>query len=47
MISTNSKKLWLNCWSQKDHGKNYKSIFFKNKNLNLSGFMTIEDLTIE
>ncbi len=29
MISTNSKKLWLNCWSQKDHGKNYKSIFFK------------------
>ena len=23
MISTNNKKLWLKCWSLKDHGKNY------------------------
>ena len=29
MISTNSKKLWLTCWSIKDHGKNYRSIFYK------------------
>ncbi len=29
MISTNSKKLWLKCWSLKDHGKNYKSVFYK------------------
>jgi dTDP-4-amino-4,6-dideoxygalactose transaminase len=29
MISTNNKKLWLKCWSLKDHGKNYKSVFFK------------------
>jgi len=29
MISTNSKKLWLTCWSIKDHGKNYKSVFYK------------------
>ena len=30
MISTNDKKLWLKLWSTKDHGKNYKSVFFKN-----------------
>jgi dTDP-4-amino-4,6-dideoxygalactose transaminase len=29
MISTNSKKLWLTCWSIKDHGKNYRSVFYK------------------
>ena len=29
MISTNDKKLWLKCWSLKDHGKNYNSVFFK------------------
>ena len=29
MISTNSKKLWLKCWSLKDHGKNFKSVFYK------------------
>jgi len=29
MISTNNKKLWLKCWSYKDHGKNYKSVFYK------------------
>ena len=28
MISTNNKKLWLKLWSLKDHGKNYKSVFF-------------------
>jgi len=29
MISTNNKKLWLKLWSLKDHGKNYKSVFYK------------------
>ena len=29
MISTNNKKLWLKCWSSKDHGKNYNNVFFK------------------
>jgi len=29
MISTNNKKIWMKCWSTKDHGKNYKSVFFK------------------
>ena len=29
MISTNDKKLWLRCWSLKDHGKNYKIVFRK------------------
>ena len=29
MISTNNKKLWLKCWSLKDHGKNYQSVFHK------------------
>jgi dTDP-4-amino-4,6-dideoxygalactose transaminase len=29
MVSTNNKKLWLKCWSAKDHGKNYKSVFNK------------------
>ena len=29
MISTNSKKLWLSCWSIKDHGKNYNNVFYK------------------
>ena len=29
MISTNDKKLWLKCWSIKDHGKNYKDVFYK------------------
>jgi dTDP-4-amino-4,6-dideoxygalactose transaminase len=29
MISTNYKKLWLKLWSLKDHGKNYKSVFYK------------------
>tara|TARA_B100000989_G_scaffold145077_1_gene108086 strand:- start:5667 stop:6851 length:1185 start_codon:yes stop_codon:yes gene_type:complete len=29
MISTNNRQLWLKCWSLKDHGKNYNSVFFK------------------
>ncbi len=29
MISTNNKKIWMKCWSLKDHGKNYRSVFFK------------------
>ena len=29
MISTNNKKLWLKCWSLKDHGKDYDSCFVK------------------
>jgi len=29
MISTNNKKIWLKLWSLKDHGKNYKNVFFK------------------
>jgi dTDP-4-amino-4,6-dideoxygalactose transaminase len=29
MISTNYTKLWLKLWSLKDHGKNYKSVFYK------------------
>ena len=31
MISTNNKQLWLKCWSLKDHGKNYNSVFNKSK----------------
>jgi dTDP-4-amino-4,6-dideoxygalactose transaminase len=31
MISTNKKELWQNCWSIKDHGKNYKKIYKKKK----------------
>ncbi len=29
MISTNNKQFWLKCWSLKDHGKNYNSVFSK------------------
>ena len=29
MISTNNKKIWERCWSYKDHGKNYNSVFYK------------------
>ena len=29
MISTNSKRLWKKMWSLKDHGKNYRSVFYK------------------
>ena len=29
MISTNNRKIWEKCWSIKDHGKNYHSVFNK------------------
>lgn len=29
MISTNNKRIWEKCWSYKDHGKNYNSVFNK------------------
>ena len=29
MISTKNEKIWLKCWSLKDHGKNYKNVFYK------------------
>ena len=29
MISTNNKSIWKKCWSMKDHGKNYHSVFYK------------------
>jgi len=40
MISTNSKKLWLKCWSLKDHGKNYNSVFYKKHK---TGFRWLHD----
>jgi dTDP-4-amino-4,6-dideoxygalactose transaminase len=33
MISTNNKKIWEKCWSYKDHGKNYKSVFNKKQKI--------------
>ena len=40
MISTNNKKLWLKCWSLKDHGKNYNSCFVKKHKI---GFKWLHD----
>ena len=40
MISTNNKKLWLKLWSLKDHGKNYKSVFYKKHKV---GFKWLHD----
>ncbi|MBD1109350.1 DegT/DnrJ/EryC1/StrS aminotransferase family protein [Pelagibacterales bacterium SAG-MED50] len=40
MISTNNKRLWLKLWSLKDHGKNYKSVFFKKHK---TGFKWLHD----
>ena len=40
MISTNNKKLWLKCWSYKDHGKNYNSVFYKKHK---TGFRWVHD----
>ena len=40
MISTNSKKLFLTCWSIKDHGKNYNSVFYKKHK---TGFRWLHD----
>ena len=33
MISTNNKRIWETCWSMKDHGKNYHSVFYKKHKL--------------
>ncbi len=40
MISTNDFKIWKKCWSLKDHGKNYFSIFNKKHKL---GFKWLHD----
>ena len=40
MISTNNKKLWKKCWSFKDHGKNYNSVFYKKHKI---GFKWLHD----
>lgn len=40
MISTNNKKIWQKCWSIKDHGKNYKKIFYKK---NKKGYQWLHD----
>ncbi len=40
MISTNNKRLWLKLWSLKDHGKNYRSVYFKNHQ---TGFKWLHD----
>ena len=40
MISTNNKKIWQKCWSLKDHGKNYFSVFHKNHKF---GFKWLHD----
>ena len=40
MISTNNRKLWLKMWSLKDHGKNYKSVFYKKHKV---GFRWLHD----
>jgi len=40
MISTNNRKIWEKCWSYKDHGKNYKKVFYtKHK----AGFRWLHD----
>ena len=41
LISTNNKKLWLKCWSLKDHGKNYTPLFLKNTKQVLDGYTII------
>ena len=40
MISTNNKKIWQKCWSLKDHGKNYHSVYYKKHK---SGFRWLHD----
>ena len=40
MISTNNNKLWLKCWSIKDHGKNYNNVFYKKHK---TGFRWLHD----
>jgi len=40
MITTNNKNLFLKIWSMKDHGKNYKSVFYKKHK---TGFKWLHD----
>jgi dTDP-4-amino-4,6-dideoxygalactose transaminase len=40
MISTNNERIWKSCWSSKDHGKNYNSVFNKKHKL---GFRWLHD----
>ncbi len=40
MISTNIHKLWKNCWSLKDHGKNFMKVFYKKHK---TGFRWLHD----
>jgi dTDP-4-amino-4,6-dideoxygalactose transaminase len=40
MLSTNNKKIWEKCWSYKDHGKNYQTVFYKKHKL---GFRWLSD----
>ena len=40
MISTNYKKYWEKLWSLKDHGKNYKKVFYKKHK---TGFRWLHD----
>ena len=40
LISTNNKKLWLKCWSLKDHGKNHYKVFIKKHK---TGFRWLHD----
>ena len=40
MISTNSKTIWNSCWSFKDHGKDFKKVYFKKHK---TGFKWLHD----
>ena len=40
MILTNNRQLWLKMWSLKEHGKNYKSVFYKKHK---TGFRWLHD----
>jgi len=40
MISTNNKNLWLKMWSIKEHGKNYRDVFYKKHK---TGFRWLHD----
>jgi dTDP-4-amino-4,6-dideoxygalactose transaminase len=40
IISTNNKKIWKKCWSYKDHGKNYDTVF---KKKHKTGFRWLHD----
>ncbi|WP_435088590.1 DegT/DnrJ/EryC1/StrS family aminotransferase [Candidatus Pelagibacter bacterium nBUS_29] len=40
MISTSDKKIWQKCWSNKDHGKDYRKVFNKKQK---PGFKWLHD----